>query len=73
MYCCPEKLYIFCYSSCRPAQVVEISVRNMEACTWHRSVMSPYNLHDDMKAEQEIISADPYGHNLPTVRVDEAN
>lgn len=64
---------LFCCSSCRPAQVVEISVRNTDARTWHRSVTSPYNVHDDMKAEQEIMTADPYGHNLPNVRVDEVN
>lgn len=45
----------------------------MEACTWHRSVMSSYHVHEDMKAEQEIMSAYPYGRNLPNVRDDVAN
>lgn len=45
----------------------------MESCTWLRSVMSPYSVYDDMKAEQEIMSADPYGHNLPNITIGESN
>jgi len=45
----------------------------MEGCTWHRSVILPYKVHDNMIAEQEIMSAVPYGYNLLTVRDDATN